>query len=426
MLSRLTVLLLSAAAFGCDADVREPVDNTGGGGADSGANRVRVVAVIHEQRVDGLVVIVNAADGALLSEHTTSAEPIEVAAEPGDSVALVWKDPSASGNQGWNLDSVRVVEGMTDMRFEVVAPYTPSPTNAPVRIEADIPSFNGVEMWSIRLSCQLPVEVEAGQRFTFDDFVGCPNEPESEIVLMGVDADYRPVSFEHATFAHDEDTVRLQFRGAEVHDESATVELVWQDVSFEWISVGSYCLHGSHFCYRPDPPTYVEATSPVVLEFSRPQLPLGTTLLSVSGDHHDDGDCSTSELHAALVDGQTYDLERLASPRSSFSDRRWSLSATGERGDAVVIDFGFRDHRFRWIEPPPASSEPQAIVAPTLPADLAELFEGEDTELDFPEIRHDDRAAVTGYRDYVADGVGERNQQVPLERASVTTCGARF
>jgi hypothetical protein len=406
-------LLVLAA---CARDVQPIREGEGGGdeAAQPAANlRVRVENPLAP--LPGYDILVHTREGKLRSRTLSSETDEVVYAEPGDTVGLVWQQWDYTGDQGWLLDMVRVVEGMEVVRFDIDALGEPAPPNPPMRLEITTAVVDGVVEQSINAACDQGAITPPGETFVLDAYVGCAGDPESIVGVLGYDADGRLITFDTTTVVHGTASdVSVAFPMTPVDWGTPALTITWTGLEAPYLEAGAmWSFENMAYLASDTFTTFADPTNPVIYA---PNVPLpsagATAVVATAFEPDPTGSCFgrvSRTVHRAI--DRTWTVDRLA--LADFLDLdafTWSLTAKGERGDAVLVLSAHRTwHHFRWTEPPALDDATHKIVEPEIPEDLIPYFFSPtqmNPELWAKTLIHDDRYDVEGYVAYVADGVG--------------------
>ncbi|NUO54447.1 MAG: hypothetical protein HOV80_36855 [Polyangiaceae bacterium] len=406
------VLSLLAFCAGCSDVARVPRDGKGeGGGTEPAQGNVSVSVVDRGIPIAGLDILVHGPAGELRGRYVSEARALDVQAEPGGSVAVVWQDPDWEGGDiGWNLFSVRVVPGMPVITISIATRLADAPLNPPIQIEATLAEPKGIAERSLWLPCGVGGHVPRGGAFVENDYRGCPWSSQSVVVATGYDSAGRLSTFDQAVVTHDgSTTVSLQFPMTPIEVGQAAVDIVWSSVDVSYLQGGAWWSVDEGFYHQPEaiPIAMSNPQAPTTVAFPVLQSAKSATHVSLFAAWNGaPNTCSEgARLRATANEDRTWRLDRLAQPTIDDESETWGLSDSGDRGDALVIDRRQRTSRLRWIEPAPTTLSQTPLVIPELPADLFDRFNS-NSDPSF-EIYVEDRDDTEGYAAYVADGAGE-------------------
>jgi hypothetical protein len=421
--------LLTIAVAACDAEVVRTPDATEPAEPPAPRGPLVQVEVLGplDEPVEAIDVLVHATTGEQRSRYVSNLHRLDVEAEPGDFISIVWYSDVAE-DESWRLESARVTANVSQIRFHVGTRTPTTNPNAPIRLEVAQALVPGVDMYAVHADC-------AGLKWQLDsvsleiaDYTGCASSPTSLVVGMGRDEKERLLTFDADGVRHLPGVTKtILFPSTPVQRE--TIELTLSAASAWSASLFDGGVH-----WKEPRQSYLELIDglpaeapalPLTLSIDLPVLPIGETAASFAAVlDAPEGEPFCHDAGLTMAHTRTWNVTGLR--RAVLSDDRTSVrmlppgddGTFQATGDAIRVTL---DGARIWI-PVPAGTYDIPLPVLQMPEDLPQSFGP--VYLRHPGAYHLDGLYEDDYAEYLARGVGEP-RMVEGEQLLSESCAGR-
>ncbi|NUO48311.1 MAG: hypothetical protein HOV80_05590 [Polyangiaceae bacterium] len=381
-----------------------------------------------DEPVEAFDVLVHTFSGELRSRYLSKLTRLDVEAEPGDFISVIWYSEEAE-SPAWRLESARITSDVDRVRFQVGTPTPTTNPNAPIRLEVAQALVPGVDRYAVHADCADRGWQLDSVYLELDDYVGCPSSPSSLVVGMGRDENLRLLTFDAKAVPHvPEATATILFPSTPVQRETNDLTV---SAAPEWSSAS---LFDGSVQWKEPRQSYSELIDglpadalvlPATLSIDMPLLPIGETAAVFGALLLDppEGEPFCHVASLSMAHTRTWDLTRLR--RAVLSADYASVrmlpprddGSFHETGDAISISL---DGARMWI-PVPEGTYDVPLPVLQMPDDLPQTFGP--LYIGHFGAHHLDGLYEDGYAEYLARGIGQtRSTQIEGEQLLSQSC----